>query len=216
MNSKRQVTRLAILLYDGYTALDVIGPYDVLSKLPDMEVCMVAVKKGAYRDPKGLQLLAGYTLEEMEHPDILLIPGGFGLDSILNDQKIIQWVQNAYTTSKWTVAVCTGSLLLGAAGLLQGRKATTHWRHKERLTQYGAIPQNERYIKEGKIITSAGVSAGIDMSLYLLSLIKDEKYAKTVQLAIEYDPHPPFDSGSPEKAPREIVDRLRQGNNTKS
>ena len=132
---------------------------------------------------------------------------------LLNNQEIISWIQNAHISSKWTVSVCSGALLLGAAGILKDCKATTHWNRKEQLAKYEANIQNERYVKDGKIITSAGVSAGIDMSLYLLSLIVNENYAKAVQLGMEYDPKPPFDSGSPEKAPKEIVDKIRQSNN---
>jgi transcriptional regulator GlxA family with amidase domain len=202
--------KIAMLLFDNYTALDVIGPYEVLSKIPDSKIYLVAVKPGIYMDIKGLQLSAGYSLKDIENPDILVIPGGFGIDSVLNDQDILNWIRNAQKTSTWTVSVCSGAILLGAAGLLVNRKATTHWNRKEQLAKYGAIVQNERYVKDGKILTSAGVSAGIDMSLYLLSLVVNENFAKTVQLVMEYDPKPPFDSGSPEKAPKEMVDKLRQ------
>jgi len=202
--------KIAILLFDNYTALDVVGPYEVLSKIPNSKIYMVAVKPGLYKDIKGLQMSADYSLKDIENPDILVIPGGFGIDSVLNNQDIINWIQNAHKTSTWTVSVCSGALLLGAAGILKDCKATTHWNRKEELIKYGAILQNERYVKDGKVITSAGVSAGIDMSLYLLSLVVNENYAKAVQLGMEYDPKPPFDSGSPEKAPKEILDKVKQ------
>ena len=205
--------KIAILLFDNFTAFDVVGPYEVLSKIPNSKVYLVAVKHGLYKDVKGLQMSADYSLKDIDNPDILIIPGGFGIDSLLNNQEIISWIQNAHISSKWTVSVCSGALLLGAAGILKDCKATTHWNRKEQLAKYGANIQNERYVKDGKIITSAGVSAGIDMSLYLLSLIVNENYAKAVQLGMEYDPKPPFDSGSPEKAPKEIVDKIRQSNN---
>jgi transcriptional regulator GlxA family with amidase domain len=207
-----ETIKIAVLLFDNYAALDVAGPYEVLSKIPNSKVYMTAVKPGLYKNAKGLQMSADYFLKDIENPDILIIPGGFGIDSILNDQEILEWVQNAHKTSKWTVSVCSGALLLGAAGILKNCKATTHWNRKEQLAKYGAILQNERYVKEGKIVTSAGVSAGIDMSLYLLSLVVNENYAKVVQLGMEYDPKPPFDSGSLEKAPKEIVDIIRQSN----
>jgi len=206
--------KIAILLFDNYTPLDVVGPYEVLSKIPNSKIYMVAEKPGLYKDVKGLQMSAAYSLKDLNNPDILIIPGGFGIDSLLNNQDIISWIQNAHISSKWTVSVCSGALLLGAAGILKDCKATTHWNRKEQLAKYGAILQNERYVKDGKIITSAGVSAGIDMSLYLLSLVVNENYAKAVQLGMEYDPKPPFDSGSPEKAPKEIVDKIRQSNIT--
>jgi transcriptional regulator GlxA family with amidase domain len=204
---------IAILLFDDYAALDVVGPYEVLSKIPNSRIRMVAVKSGLYKDLKGLKISADYSLKEIKNPDILIIPGGFGIDSILDNQEIIEWIKNAHKTSKWTVSVCSGALLLGAAGILKDCKATTHWNRKAQLAKYGVNVQNERYIKDGKIITSAGVSAGIDMSLYLLSLVVSENFAKAIQLGIEYDPKPPFDAGSPEKAPKEMVDRIRQSNN---
>jgi len=132
---------------------------------------MVAVKPGLYKESKGLQLSADYSLTDIENLDILVIPGGFGIDAVLLNQEIISWIQHAHSTSQWTVSVCSGALLLGAAELLKDRKATTHWNRKEQLLKYGAIIENERYVKDGKIITSAGVLAGIDMSLYLLSLV---------------------------------------------
>jgi transcriptional regulator GlxA family with amidase domain len=203
---------IAILLFDNFTALDVVGPYEVLSKIPNSKICMVAVKPGLYKDIKGLQISADYSLQDMKNPDILVIPGGFGIDSILNSQDILIWIQNAHKTSKWTVSVCSGALLLGSAGLLKDCKATTHWNRKSQLANYGVVLRNDRYVKDGKIVTSAGVSAGIDMSLYLLSLIVNENFAKAVQLGMEYDPKPPFDSGSPEKAPKEILDKIKQSN----
>jgi transcriptional regulator GlxA family with amidase domain len=202
--------KIAILLFDNYTALDVVGPYEVLSKISNSKIYMIAVKPGLYKDIKGLQISADYSLQDITNPDILVIPGGFGIDTILNNQDIISWIQNAHKTTIWTVSVCSGALLLGSAGLLKNCKATTHWNRKEQLAKYGAILQNDRYVKEGKIVTSAGVSAGIDMSLYLLSLIVNVSFAKAVQLGMEYDPKPPFDSGSPEKAPIEILDKVKK------
>ncbi|HEY4785626.1 MAG TPA: DJ-1/PfpI family protein [Bacteroidales bacterium] len=210
MNTETAPLKTAILLFDNYTALDVVGPYEVLSKIPHSKVYTVAIMPGLYRDTKGLQILADYSIKDMTSPDIFIIPGGFGIDALLSNQEILYWIQNAHKTSKWTVSVCSGALLLGEAGILKDCKATTHWNRKEQLMQYGAIVQNERYVKNGKIITSAGVSAGIDMSLYLLSLEVNEIYAKAVQLGMEYDPKPPFDSGSPEKAPKELVEKIRQ------
>jgi putative intracellular protease/amidase len=214
MNGMVTTLKIAILLFDNYTALDVVGPYEVLSKIPNSKIYMVALKPGLYKDIKGLQMMAEYSLSDLPNPDILLIPGGFGIDSILTNPEIINWVQNAHKTTQWTVSVCSGALLLGAAGLLKDCNATTHWNRKEQLAKYGVIIQNERYVKDGKIITSAGVSAGIDMSLYLLSLITNENFAKAIQLGMEYDPQPPFDSGSPEKAPKEILDRVKQASSS--
>jgi transcriptional regulator GlxA family with amidase domain len=207
-----ETLKIAILLFDNFTALDVVGPYEVLSKIPNSKIYMVSVKSGLYKDVKGLQISADFSLQDMRNPDILVIPGGLGIDSILDNQDIINWIQNSHRTSKWTVSVCSGALLLGSAGLLNDCKATTHWNRKNQLVKYGAILQNDRYVKDGKIVTSAGVSAGIDMSLFLLSLIVNVNFAKAVQLGMEYDPKPPFDSGSPEKAPKEILDKIKQSN----
>jgi transcriptional regulator GlxA family with amidase domain len=202
--------KIAILVFDNLTVLDAVGPYEVLSKIPHAKVYFTAVKPGIYRDTKGLRISVDYSLADIKDPDILLIPGGFGVDAILNNREILNWVIQAHKTSKWTVSVCSGALLLAAAGLLKNCKAATHWNRVEQLRSYGVEVIMERYVREGKIITSAGVSAGIDMALYLASLIVNENFAKTVQLAIEYDPQPPFDSGSPEKAPKEIVERFRK------
>ncbi len=203
-------TKIAILLFDKFAALDVVGPYEVLSRMPDSKVYMTAVKPGYYKDPKGLQIVADYALQDIAHPDILLIPGGFGVDAILNDSEILAWIREAHTTSRWTVSVCSGALLLAVSGILKGCRATTHWNRKAQLAQYDVVIENARYVKEGKIITAAGVSAGIDMALYLLSLTVNENCAKAVQLGIEYDPKPPFDCGSSEKAPPALVDRIRK------
>ncbi|MBP1639295.1 MAG: glutamine amidotransferase [Bacteroidetes bacterium] len=201
---------IAILLYDRFNALDVVGSYEVLSRIPHARVCMVGCERRLYTDDRGLQIATHYLPDEIVNPDMLVIPGGFGIDSVLDNQEILCWLRTVHATSKWTTSVCSGALLLAAAGLLTGVKATTHWNRKDQLATYGAIIEDDRYVVDGKISTSAGVSAGIDMSLYLLSRIVDENFAKTIQLAIEYDPQPPFDSGSPSKAPKELVDRIRQ------
>ena len=138
-----------------------------------------------------------------------MIPGGFGIDNLLSNKKIIGWVQKIDSTTKWTTSVCSGSLLLAKAGLLDKKECTTHWRRKDQLSKYNVSIKNERYIQDGKIITSAGVSAGIDMALYLVSKIAGDQTARMIQLAIEYDPKPPFDCGSPDKLPKEIIDRLK-------
>jgi transcriptional regulator GlxA family with amidase domain len=202
--------KTAILLFDNFTALDVIGPYEVLAKMPGAEICFAAQEKREYTDSYGLKISAGYALNEIQQTDILLIPGGFGVDALLKQEEVLQWVREADAKSKWTVSVCSGSLLLAHAGLLNGKNCTTHWNRKEQLKQYYVCVKNERYIQDGKYITSAGVSAGIDMAFYLVSKIAGEQSAKTIQLAIEYDPAPPFDCGSPEKAPADILARFKK------
>ncbi|MBL8189651.1 MAG: DJ-1/PfpI family protein [Acidobacteria bacterium] len=201
---------IAILLFDRFTALDAIGPYEVLSRIPNASVKFVAKQAGSVRSDQGsLAIIADYSLDEVPSPDILVVPGGPGQSALMEDEPILNWIRRAHETSTWTTSVCTGSLLLGAAGLLKGVKATSHWLADGVLSQLGAEPTAERVVIEGKIITAAGVSAGIDMALKLVALECGETWAQSIQLGIEYDPQPPFDAGSPSKAPTEIVERLR-------
>jgi transcriptional regulator GlxA family with amidase domain len=200
--------KILILLFDNFTALDVVGPYEVLNKLPNSEIYLVGQEKKEYKDTYGLTISADYSINEISQADILLIPGGLGVDDLLNNRELINWILKIDSTSKWTVSVCSGSLLLAQAGLLEGKNCTTHWRRKEQLRGFNVKIKDERYVQDGKIITSAGVSAGIDMAIYLVSKIAGEQTAKLIQLAIEYDPQPPFDCGSPEKVPKDIMDKL--------
>lgn len=201
---------IAILLFDRMTTLDAVGPYEVLSRLPGATVKMVAKAVGPQRNDTGsLALVADYALDEVTAPDIVLIPGGPGQTALMDDQAILQWVRQAHQTSKWTTSVCTGSLVLGAAGLLQGLPATTHWLAYDALRALGAEPTEQRVVSAGKIITAAGVSAGIDMALILAARECGDAIAQSIQLGIEYDPQPPFNAGAPSKAPGEIVARLR-------
>ncbi len=204
------ITKIVILLFDNYTALDVIGPYEVLSKIPNARVYFVGPEKRGYKDNYGLEISVDYSINEIPDADILFIPGGFGIDNILKNQEIINWIQKIDCSTKWTVSVCSGSLLLAEAGLLNGKNCTTHWRRKGQLGNYNVNIKNERYVQDGRYITSAGVSAGIDMALYLASKIAGEEAAKMIQLGIEYDPKPPFDCGSPGKVPKKMLDKLRK------
>jgi putative intracellular protease/amidase len=200
----------AILLYPDLTALDAIGPYDVLSNIPDMETVFVARTAGEYRTDQGsLGLIADAGFADVTAPDVLVVPGGFGTRRLMHDDEHLEWVRAVHATSTWTTSVCTGSLLLGAAGLLDGLDATTHWASYEVLASTGARPTAERVVRQGKIITAAGVSSGIDMALGLCALIGGDDLSKAIQLAIEYDPQPPFDCGAPAKAPQELVALLR-------
>lgn len=202
--------KIAILIFDRLTALDAIGPYEVLSRLPGAELTFVASEAGEKRTDTGrLGLSADASLDELSDPDVVLIPGGEGTRPLLHDERVLEWVREADRSSRWTTSVCTGSLVLGAAGLLEGRRATSHWAYREALRDYGAEPVAERVVEDGKLITAAGVSAGIDMALTLASRIAGEDVAKAIQLGIEYDPDPPFDSGSPEKASPELVALVR-------
>lgn len=203
--------KIVIFIFDNFTALDIIGPYEVLSRIPGAEVSLAGLQPGLYKDGKGLRIFAGYSIADVDRADVVVIPGGFGIDNILNNTQVIDWLTRIHETSRYTVSVCSGSLLLGAAGLLNRGKAATHWNRKEQLKSYGANVVDERYVQDGKIITSAGVSAGIDMSLYLVSKLLNEDAAKAIQLGLEYDPQPPFDAGHPKKVSKELLEQLTKG-----
>ncbi|HEV2923624.1 MAG TPA: DJ-1/PfpI family protein [Solirubrobacteraceae bacterium] len=202
--------KIAILLYDGFTALDAIGPYEVLSRLPDSSLTFVAQEAGPVRTDNGiLTLLAASAIDELEPPDVVLVPGGPGEVAARAGGAVLDWLRGVHETSTWTTSVCTGSLILAAAGVLQGKRATSHWLALEQLGRLGAVPVAERVVFDGKLVTAAGVSAGIDMALTLAARIAGDQAAQAIQLGIEYDPHPPFDAGSPAKAPADVVALLR-------
>ena len=189
---------IVIYIYNGLTALDAIGPYEVLSRLPNAKVKFVAKEKGVIvSDTHFLKLVAEFDITEIDKADILLIPGSVvGFIREAKDKTLLTWINKIDKTSSWTTSVCSGSIILAAAGLLKDKKATSHWGVIHLLKDYGSIPTNERYVQEDKIITAQGVSAGIDMSLYLASQIVGDEKAKAYQLFIEYDPKPPFSSGN--------------------
>jgi transcriptional regulator GlxA family with amidase domain len=202
--------KIAILIFDRVTALDAVGPYEVLSRLPGAELSFVAKEAGPKRTDTGmLALSADLAIAELPDPDIVLVPGGEGNRPLMRDTEVLDWLRSAHRGSTWTTSVCTGALVLGAAGILDGLRATTHWAFRDVLTEFGAEPVAERVVVDGKVITAAGVAAGIDMALRLAALDVGEEFAQAIQLGIEYDPDPPFDTGSPEKAPAELVERVR-------
>jgi putative intracellular protease/amidase len=201
---------IAILIYPRCTALDAVGPYEVLSRLPGARVTFVAEQASPQRTDTGqLGLLADATLEQLPNPEIVLVPGGSGQAALMEDGPVHAWLRAADTTSTWTASVCTGSLILGAAGLLDGKRATSNWQALEDLRGLGAEVVPERVVFDGKYATSAGVTAGLDMALSLAGKIAGDQVAQAIQLGLEYDPEPPFDAGSPEKAPAEIVEAVR-------
>jgi putative intracellular protease/amidase len=201
---------IAIPLYDRFTALDAIGPYEVLSRLPGARVTFVAVEPGPVTTDNGmLTILAERSLDEESQPEIVVVPGGPGEVVQRAGGPMLDWLREIDRTTTWTTSVCTGSLILAAAGLLQGKRATGHWLAMEKLRELGAEPVEERVVFDGKLVTAAGVSAGIDMALTLAASIAGDAVAQAIQLGIEYDPQPPFDAGSPHKAPAEIVELLR-------
>lgn len=199
--------QIAILVFDKLTALDAIGPYEVLRSVPDWGVRFVGPQKGLVRTGSGaLGLSADYSLEEVTEPDVVLVPGGEGNRPLLRDEAVLSWLRDVNAQTKWTTSVCTGSLVLAAAGLLDGKRATCHWLFLEQLRELGADAVGGRFVEDGKFVTAAGVSAGIDMALHLVGQEAGPEIAQAVQLGIEYDPQPPFDAGSPGKAPIPVVE----------
>ncbi|MEJ7750584.1 MAG: DJ-1/PfpI family protein [Thermoleophilaceae bacterium] len=201
---------IAIPLFDRFTALDAVGPYQVLSALPGARVRFLGPQAGPIRvDNEMLTVVAEGRWEDSPAPDVLVVPGGIGTRALLGDKRMLAWVRSVHETARFTTSVCTGSLVLAAAGLLEGTDATTHWADRDTLASLGAVAVTERVVERGKIITAAGVSSGIDMALRLAERLAGPEVAQAIQLAIEYDPEPPFDAGSPEKAPPEIVELVR-------
>lgn len=196
------MTQIAIVAYPGFTALDMIGPYEVLRNLPDAEVRFVWHEPGPITADSGVLVIgATHSLAETPSPDVLLVPGGPSTPVHARDEALLDWLRRASRSAAWTTSVCSGSVILAAAGLLKDRRATSHWLTVPVLKAFGAIPvADERIVREGNIVTSAGVSAGLDLALWLAGQIAGEGRAKAIQLVIEYDPHPPFDSGHISKA----------------
>jgi putative intracellular protease/amidase len=202
--------KVAIPLYDRFTALDAVGPYEVIQRIPGAEITWLAHAPGLVGTDTGqLRLHADAAFEDLPDPDIMIVPGGTGTDDFLEDERLVGWIRKAHETSQWTTSVCTGALLLGAAGVLDGLEATSHWLDIDSLERYGASPTGRRVVEQGKVITAAGVSSGIDMALVLDAKIGGPELAQAIQLGIEYDPQPPYDAGSVEKASPEIVELVR-------
>jgi transcriptional regulator GlxA family with amidase domain len=209
--------QIAIGLFPGFTALDAIGPYQVFTQLPDAEVVLCAAEEGVVSDDNGLlRLNVSHSFDAVDSPDIIVVPGGFITRRLARDgDPIVDWVARVHPRTTYTTSVCTGALLLGAAGLLEGLEATTHWFAYDELAKYGAIPTEQRVVGRGKIWTAAGVSAGIDLALTLVAETHGADMSKAVQLGIEYDPQPPYDAGAPSKAPPEILKLVRSASAAK-
>jgi transcriptional regulator GlxA family with amidase domain len=198
---------VAIPLYERFTALDAVGPYTVFAFAPGWRVTFVAAEPGPVTDDAGsLRLHATAAFGDLPDPDVVVVPGGPGTAQAMGDRALLDWIAAASSGARWTTSVCSGSFLLGAAGLLTGRRATTHWGWLDRLPAVGAVPVSERIVRDGDIVTAAGVSAGIDMALSLLGEAADDRTAQAVQLAMEYDPQPPYDTGSPAGAPAGLAE----------
>ncbi len=205
--------KMVFFLHEGVTSLDIIGPYQMLSAIPHAKVQFAAKTKGIIQDDMGFPTMhAAFSLNEIESADLLLLPGirtKMNAAPVHKDTEVLDWIRAVHETTRWTTSVCGGSILLGAAGLLNGLKATGHWSTFDILPRFGASPTAERVVREGKIVTSAGVSAGIDMGLQIVAWECGDDYAKMVQLATEYDPKPPFDCGSPLKAPASLIEQTK-------
>jgi transcriptional regulator GlxA family with amidase domain len=203
----------AIALFPKFTALDAVGPYEVLQRIPFIDVVFVGQQRGEYRSENGmLGMMADATFAELRQPDILVFPGGVGTRPLQHDEEVVEWVRQAHGTTRFTTSVCTGSLVLGAAGLLKDLTATTHWACYSELAVHGAVPTAERVVEhlDHRLITSAGVSSGIDMALRLVELLVDRTAGEAAQLMIEYDPQPPFDSGSLAASSAAVVARVAE------
>jgi transcriptional regulator GlxA family with amidase domain len=203
--------QIVIPLFPRVTALDGVGPYEVLQRVPDFDVTFVAASRGEVRTENGmLGLTADATFEDIPTPDVVVVPGGVGTRALERDEQVLDWLRTAHATTRYTTSVCTGSLVLGAAGLLEGLTATTHWSCVAELAAHGAEPSAERVVEhlDRRIITAAGVSSGIDMALRLVELLADVTAARAAQLMIEYDPQPPYDCGSVTKADDAVMTRV--------
>lgn len=202
--------QIGIVLFPGFTPLDAVGPYHVLAGLPDADVAFIAEQAGPVGNGGAFSMEAHAGFDDVDAVDVLLVPGGLAaIDLAREGGAIVDWIRHVHPRTQWTTSVCTGALLLGAAGVLEGLDATTHWYCTEMLRDYGANPVHERWVQQGKVVTSAGVSAGIDMSLHLVAQITDERYAQALQLDMEYDPKPPFDAGHPRSAPADVTAFVR-------
>jgi transcriptional regulator GlxA family with amidase domain len=207
------MTSIAIPLFPRFTALDGIGPYEVLQRIPNNEITFIGRERGVVRSDNGfLGVEVDATYDDLPAPDVVVFPGGVGTRDLVRDDVVLDWVRRAHETSVFTTSVCTGSLVLAAAGLLDGLTATTHWGAMEYLGKLGAIPSDQRVVEhlDRRIITAAGVSSGIDMALRLVELLVDRTAAEAAQLMIEYDPQPPFDAGSVAKAGPDVMPRIAE------
>ena len=202
--------QIAVLLFDRVTPLDAVGPYQVLARLPESELVFVGERLGPVRSDDGLLgLVVDATLDQVSTPDVVVVPGGPGQSDHMADGPVQRWLRAVDEHTTWTTSVCTGSLILAGAGLLKGRRATTHWLALAQLTNWDVTPVHERVVIDGKYATAAGVSAGIDMALTLAGRLAGDTVAQRIQLGIEYDPQPPYQAGSPDTAPEELVAGIR-------
>lgn len=204
------MTHIGLLLFPQLTVLDLIGPYEVFCRLPDTRVDLIWHTLAPVITEHGLPLQPTLSCEDTQYLDVLCIPGGFGVTPLLNDAPTIDFIRRVGSQARFVTSVCSGALLLGAAGLLQGRRAATHWASMDMLADFGAIPTDERFVHDGKVVTGGGVTAGIDFALYLAAQLQDQAIAEAIQLGIEYNPAPPFDAGHPSCARPPLVAAARE------
>jgi transcriptional regulator GlxA family with amidase domain len=201
------MTTVGLVLYPRFTALDIVGPFQTLVDVPGLDVFFVAASTGPVVDHTGrLTLEATRSFDEVNHLDVIVVPGGMADRHIDASDPVVKFVSKVHPATLWTTSVCTGSIFLAHAGILEGVTATTHWASYDRLAALGALPTSQRVVTSGKVITAAGVSAGIDMGLVLVAALLGDDMARAIQLAIEYDPQPPFDAGAPNKVSPELLE----------
>lgn len=202
--------QIGSLLFEGLDQTDLTGPFEVLSRIPESTYRMYAKTTNPVRDVRGLRLTPDAMLIDAPQLDVLHVPGGFGQEALMEDADVLGWIRRQAAGARWVFSVCTGALLCGAAGLLKGRKATTHWAAFDLLPFFGAIPVRERVVVDGQLIFAAGVTAGIDGALRLAAKLRGDAAAQAIQLSMEYAPQPPFASGTPETAPRAVLEAVRE------
>jgi cyclohexyl-isocyanide hydratase len=200
---------IGMLIFPRLTQLDMTGPYEVLARLPDTKVELVARTLDPVTTDRGMQIVPTVTYDSCPPLDVVMVPGGPGQQDLMEDDAALSFLRKQAATAQYVTSVCTGSLVLGAAGLLKGKRATCHWAALEHLKPLGAIPVSEKVVIDGNIVTGAGVTSGIDFALTLAAILESEEVAREIQLQIEYDPDPPFDSGSPKTAARETLDTVK-------
>ncbi|HKF78318.1 MAG TPA: DJ-1/PfpI family protein [Candidatus Dormibacteraeota bacterium] len=201
---------IGFVVYPRHTPLDLIGPWEVLARLPEATTHLIWTRPGPVQAGGGIEIGAGVAFGDTPPLDVLLVPGGPGQLSLMKHTLLMEFVRECARTSTWVCGVCTGTLLLAQAGVLRGRRATTHWLARDALRAFGVEVVDERYIFDGKFGTAAGVTAGVDLALELARRLAGDEVACQIQLEMEYDPSPPLDCGTPAKAPPEVVARLRQ------
>jgi cyclohexyl-isocyanide hydratase len=208
----RQSNHLTIggLIYPRLDQIDMTGPFEVLSRIPNSTIHVIAKTKSPIRDIKGLILTPEMSIAEAPELDVLLVPGGYGQQQVMNDEEVLSLIRNHFTAGRLVFSVCTGALLCGAAGILRGRQATTHWAAWNLLPYYGAIPVKSRVVVDGNLVTAGGVTAGLDAALVVASLLRGDAIAQEIQLSIQYAPNPVFHSGTPETAPAEVLQAFNE------